>query len=136
MGVPILESTDIKAGDSETLDDKAMAFAGECLRKVQQGGAEAVAEYAQRFGELTEGQSAVVQKAELKAAYDSLDRKDRECLDRVAARVKRFATCQRNSIKDMETDIPGGKAGHTVSPVDVAGCCAPGGRYLCPPPSS
>ena len=45
MGVPILESTDIKAGDSETLDDKAMAFAGECLRKVQQGGAEAVAEY-------------------------------------------------------------------------------------------
>ena len=59
MGVPILESTDIKAGDSETLDDKAMAFAGECLRKVQQGGAEAVAEYAQRFGELTEGQSAV-----------------------------------------------------------------------------
>ena len=50
MGVPILESTDIKAGDSETLDAKAMAFAGECLRKVQQGGAEAVAEYAQRFG--------------------------------------------------------------------------------------
>ncbi|CAH0365015.1 unnamed protein product [Pelagomonas calceolata] len=134
MGVPILESTDIKAGDSETLDDKAMAFAGECLRKVQQGGAEAVAEYAQRFGELTEGQSAVVQKAELKAAYDSLDRKDRECLDRVAARVKKFATCQRNSIKDMETDIPGGKAGHTVSPVDVAGCYAPGGRY--PLPSS
>ena len=40
-----------------------------------------MAEYAQRFGELTEGQSAVVQKAELKAAYDSLDRKDRECLD-------------------------------------------------------
>ena len=44
MGVPILESTDIKAGDSETLDAKAMAFAGECLRKVQQGGAEAVAD--------------------------------------------------------------------------------------------
>ncbi len=30
--------------------------------------------------------------------------------------------------------IPGGKAGHTVAPVDVAGCYAPGGRY--PLPSS
>ena len=38
------------------MDDKAMAFAGECL-KSPTGGAEAVAEYAQRFGELTEGQS-------------------------------------------------------------------------------
>jgi phosphoribosyl-ATP pyrophosphohydrolase/phosphoribosyl-AMP cyclohydrolase/histidinol dehydrogenase len=30
--------------------------------------------------------------------------------------------------------IPGGQAGHTVAPVDVAGCYAPGGRY--PLPSS
>ena len=25
--------------------------------------------------------------------------------------------------------IPGGEADHTVAPIDVAGCCAPGGRY-------
>ena len=31
-------------------------------------------------------------------------------------------------------DIPGGKAGHVVSPCDTAGCYAPGGRY--PLPSS
>lgn len=31
-------------------------------------------------------------------------------------------------------DIPGGQAGHSVAPVSVAGCYAPGGRY--PLPSS
>merc|ERR1719421_358569 len=30
--------------------------------------------------------------------------------------------------------IPGGEAGHTISPVNAAGCYAPGGRY--PLPSS
>ena len=66
--------------------------------------------------------------------YDGLDEDDRACLDRVAARVKHFAETQRAAIRDAETDIPGGKAGHTVKPVEVAGCYAPGGRY--PLPSS
>jgi len=78
--------------------------------------------------------AAQVSKDEMKAAYESLDEGDRLCLDRVAARVKHFAETQRAAIRDAETDIPGGKAGHTVRPVEVAGCYAPGGRY--PLPSS
>ena len=31
-------------------------------------------------------------------------------------RVKLFAEAQRKSVVDMSIDIPGGKAGHTVSP--------------------
>lgn len=49
-------------------------------------------------------------------------------------RIEAFAVAQRNSIVNVETEIPGGKAGHTIAPVAVAGCYAPGGRY--PLPSS
>mmetsp|Transcript_2723 Transcript_2723/g.8002 ORF Transcript_2723/g.8002 Transcript_2723/m.8002 type:complete len:505 (+) Transcript_2723:41-1555(+) len=134
MPVKLVDSSTIQLGDSETLDTKAMAFAEECLKKVKAEGAAAVATYAARFGELKEGESAMVSKDEMKAAYESLDEGDRLCLDRVAARVKHFAETQRAAIRDAETDIPGGKAGHTVKPVEVAGCYAPGGRY--PLPSS
>ena len=41
---------------------------------------------------------------------------------------------QKNSLSDLTTEIPGGKAGHVVSAVKTAGCYAPGGRY--PLPSS
>lgn len=41
---------------------------------------------------------------------------------------------QKAAITDAKLDIPGGAAGHTVAPVENAGCYAPGGRY--PLPSS
>jgi phosphoribosyl-ATP pyrophosphohydrolase/phosphoribosyl-AMP cyclohydrolase/histidinol dehydrogenase len=52
----------------------------------------------------------------------------------IHGRVQAFARMQRQSIQDVEMNIPGGKAGHTVSPCNAAGCYAPGGRY--PLPSS
>ena len=67
MGVPIVESCSVAAGDSETLDTKVMAFAEECLGKVRSGGAAAVYEYAIKFGEVKEGESAVVLPAAMKA---------------------------------------------------------------------
>lgn len=91
-------------------------------------------ECALKFGELKEGESIVVGKAELKDAYDSLDAVERGTIERVAARIKTFAEAQRASLREMTVPIPGGEAGHTVAPVDVAGCYAPGGRY--PLPSS
>ena len=134
MGVKIVEASSVNAGDSETLDTKVMEFAEACLAKVKAEGAPAVYAYAGQFGELAEGQSAVVDKAAMKAAYDGLDAGDRACLEACGARIKAFALAQKASFVDMETPIPGGVAGHTVSPVEVAGCYAPGGRY--PLPSS
>ena len=55
-------------------------------------------------------------------------------MTRTADRIRAFADAQRNSLSDMTTSIPGGTAGHTISPVNAAGCYAPGGRY--PLPSS
>ena len=55
-------------------------------------------------------------------------------LQRVAARVRKFAEVQRASITEVTTTIEGGAAGQLVVPVASAGCYAPGGRY--PLPSS
>lgn len=59
-----------------------------------------------------------------------------DCMPSACAqdRVEAFAKAQRAAISDTSTSIPGGKAGHTVSPMSAAGCYAPGGRY--PLPSS
>lgn len=58
--------------------------------------------------------SFVVQKEECKLAFEGLTDTERNSLVNIHARVKAFAEAQRNSVTDMEIDIPGGKAGHTV----------------------
>lgn len=58
----------------------------------------------------------VVTKEQCKEAFDSLSEDERGSLLRIHGRVKVFAEAQRKSVQDMEIDIPGGKAGHTVSP--------------------
>jgi histidinol dehydrogenase len=58
----------------------------------------------------------IVSKEECKAAFDNLSDQERTALINIHARVKAFAEMQRKSVVDMEMDIPGGKAGHTVSP--------------------
>lgn len=92
---------------------------------------------AQRLGDLPSDattSSLVVTKEQCKAAFDGLTDQQRTTLVNLHSRIERFATMQRKSVVDMEMDIPGGKAGHTVSPCKAAGCYAPGGRY--PLPSS
>ena len=49
-------------------------------------------------------------------------------LKRTAERIRTFAEAQRKSLSDMTISIPGGTAGHSVAPVNTAGCYAPGGR--------
>jgi len=78
--------------------------------------------------------SYTVSKEDCKAAYDGLSDEERTALTNIHDRVLRFAEAQRKSVTNMEIDIPGGKAGQTVSPCRAAGCYAPGGRY--PLPSS
>jgi len=92
-------------------------------------------EVSKRLGDIpSDATSFTVSKEECKAAFDGLPEQDRKALVNIHARVKAFAEMQRKSVTDVEMDIPGGKAGHTVSPCRAAGCYAPGGRY--PLPSS
>jgi len=90
---------------------------------------------AKRLGDVAQGSEAyTVSSEQCKAAFEGLDETERTALVNIHDRVKRFADMQRKSVTDVEMDIPGGKAGHTVSPCRAAGCYAPGGRY--PLPSS
>lgn len=76
----------------------------------------------------------MITKDEMKAAFEALPKDQQGVLERAAERIRVFAQAQRDAIRDVEVAVPGGAAGHTVSPVRVAGCYAPGGRY--PLPSS
>ena len=58
----------------------------------------------------------VVTPSQCKEAFDSLSEEERSTLLRIHGRIKAFAEAQRKSVVDVEIDIPGGKAGHTVSP--------------------
>lgn len=76
----------------------------------------------------------IITKEACQKAFDDLSDQERTTLVNLHSRIQAFAQMQRRSVVDMEMDIPGGKAGHTVSPCAAAGCYAPGGRY--PLPSS
>jgi len=58
--------------------------------------------------------SFVVQKEDCKLAFEGLTDTERNSLVNIHSRVKAFAEAQRKSVTDMEIDIPGGKAGHSV----------------------
>jgi len=118
----------------EAVDAATLASAAEIVNGVRTGGDAALRGYAERFGDVQVGGPLIVEKAELRRALERIDRSDRELLERTAARIETFAKSQRSAISDMRTTVQGGEAGHTVVPVERAGCYAPGGRF--PLPSS
>lgn len=101
---------------------------------VREVGVNAIRSYAVQFGERTSDEPLVLTPVHMQEAYESLDSADRAVLHRVADRIKRFADSQRDSIKPLTLEVPGGQAGHSIEPVHSAGCYAPAGRY--PLPSS
>lgn len=113
---------------------EALEVAQPIVRAVKERGEAALREYAERFGEIAKGADLVIGRDALRGALEGLPRDDRARLERVAARIRGFAEAQRAALNDVEVTIPGGCAGHHVSPVERAGCYAPGGRY--PLPSS
>jgi phosphoribosyl-ATP pyrophosphohydrolase/phosphoribosyl-AMP cyclohydrolase/histidinol dehydrogenase len=117
------------AVDSETLD-----IAAAIVDDVRARGEIALRQHATSLGDLPDGASLVVSRPELEAALAGLPETDRDLLERTAGRIRTFAEAQRAALTDAEVPVPGGAAGHTVSPVDRAGCYAPGGRF--PLPSS
>lgn len=104
------------------------------LNDIQSGKASSVLEYAKKFKEIAPDQSIFVDSKELKHAYDTLTQEDRDVLSRVASRIRAFAQAQLDSVQNLVHPVEGGFVGHTIMPMEVAGCYAPGGRF--PLPSS
>jgi histidinol dehydrogenase len=115
--------------------EQAKSILSELRNEAGAVGSSKLLQVSRRLGDLpSDASSFVVPTEDCRAAYDALSDEDRTALTNVHGRVLAFATMQRQSVRDVEMGIPGGKAGHTVSPCRAAGCYAPGGRY--PLPSS
>ena len=113
---------------------EVLAAATAIVNDVRLRGEAAVREYVARFDGREPESPLVVGRSELQSAFDALGPDERQRLTRIADRIRCFAEGQRRSLAPFERTIPGGAAGHTIVPVERAGCYAPGGRY--PLPSS
>ena len=117
------------------LPQQALDIARDIVSDIKEKGRQALLEYAIRFGDLESIESSwIIERDDLQQAYLQLDQQTQELLQRTAQRIRDFAAAQRAALSDLDYKIPGGRAGHQVSAVEVAGCYAPGGRF--PLPSS
>lgn len=122
--------------ERHAVDRATVDAASVIVEDVRREGLKAVLRHAERLGDLDPAAAAAVmiEGAALRSALDGVDAQTRALLERTAARIRRFAQAQRDTLATLDTDVPGGRAGHTVAPVARAGCYAPGGRF--PLPSS
>jgi phosphoribosyl-ATP pyrophosphohydrolase/phosphoribosyl-AMP cyclohydrolase/histidinol dehydrogenase len=126
----IVSPTDVRGMTFDPVDPTARIQAAEILKTVKEKGLEGLIETAVRLRDIETPTSKIFyDKVDLEAAYNEIDEDSKGVLARTASRIKHFADAQRSSVVECTTTIPGGQAGHTVAPVKVAGCYAPGGRY-------
>ena len=78
---------------------------------------EALLGIAKRLGDIPpEHDTYIVSASRCQEAFESLSNDEKKSLLNIHNRVKLFAEAQRRSVVDMEVNIPGGKAGQSVSP--------------------
>eukprot|EP01041_Mallomonas_annulata_P004770 gene4770-9493_t len=131
----IVTPAEVSAMRFDPVDPVARTQAESILKIVRENGYAGLLEQAVRLGDIESIESKVIyDKNDLEIAFNSLGEIEKGVLTRTAARIKKFAEAQRNSLVNVTVGVPGGEAGHFVEPVAVAGCYAPGGRY--PLPSS
>jgi len=115
-----------------SLSEETLKSAASIIESVRTEGLEAVCNYAQKFGDIANNAPLFYDKAALNAALQQISDKDRKVLERTSARIRKFAEAQRQCVSELNLDIPGGKAGHKIIPVESVGCYVPGGRFPLP----
>ena len=134
MLLPLRDPKELTAPGRTAIPTAVQATAEEIVGRVRAGGEAALREYALRFEERLSSDSLYLSKSDMQRELDALNDDDRTRLERIAARIAGFALAQRDALRPLTVDIAGGTAGHTIAPIQRAGCYAPGGRY--PLPSS
>ncbi len=130
-----LAPADLPALRRDPVDAKTLAAAGAIVDDVRRRGEAALVDHSLRLGDLPSATAPlVIDKAEMKAAFEGLSAADQGVLTRTAARIRAFALAQRAALQPVTVPVPGGAAGLHYAPVARAGCYAPGGRF--PLPSS
>ncbi|MCB9741645.1 MAG: histidinol dehydrogenase [Alphaproteobacteria bacterium] len=135
--MPLLRSLspeEVPLRRQEAVSAETLEQARALVEAVRAEGEPALRRLALRFGDLAEGDPLVLGPEACQAALEGLPAAERAALERSAARVRGFAEAQRAGMTDVEFPTPGGVAGLRWTPVERAGCYAPGGRF--PLPSS
>src|SRR5512140_72686 len=116
------------------IDAVTLEGATAIVAAVRRGGDRVLLEYAARLDGWDGVRPWRYDAPALAAALDGLDAPTRAVLTAMAAQVREFALAQRAALSTIDVAVPGGRAGHTVIPMERAGCYAPAGRF--PLPSS
>ncbi len=115
------------------LDDGVERTVAAILADVRARGDAAVLEYTQRF----DGVKAVrvsdleISRGELQSARSGLERGEREALEQVAARIRKYHERQRAKSWQF-TEADGTTLGQRITPLDRAGLYVPGGKAAYP----
>lgn len=130
----VVDPTSVDEHDRRPVDGRILEEARSIVQAVRNGGDSALRDFAIQYDGLDAESPLILEESALAAAYDRLDETEQTVLSSTANRIESFASAQRACLDDLEVAVPGGRGGHTVCPLERAGCYAPGGGY--PLPSS
>jgi sulfopropanediol 3-dehydrogenase len=112
-----------KSGASDVSD-----IVQKILDDIETGGDAAALAYAAKFDKFSG--NVKLTPAEIQAAGDQVPEQLKRDIQFAHDNVRRFATAQKETLKDIEVEIvPGMVAGQKSIPCKAAGCYVPGGRY-------
>lgn len=97
------------------------------LADIEQRGDAAVRDCSAQFDKWSPA-SFRLSAAEIQACIAQVSPKALEDIQFAQAQIRRFATVQRDSMKEVET-LPGVVLGHRHIPMNSVGCYIPGGKY-------
>lgn len=120
---------DVRRRVAPGMDVATMHAAAGIVADVRERGEAALLEHAVRLGDWTPGTPWLFEKPVLVAALDAFDPESRRLLTQAANRIRAFAASQRDALNNIDVAVDGGRAGHTVFPMERAGCYAPAGRF-------
>jgi phosphoribosyl-ATP pyrophosphohydrolase/phosphoribosyl-AMP cyclohydrolase/histidinol dehydrogenase len=129
-----LPASDVPAMRRVAVDAETLAGAARIIHDVRTYGEAALRRHAERLGDLAADAPLWLERDALRAAFEAQTRDTQALLERTAGRIRAFAQVQRAALSPLDMAVPGGRAGHDISPVERAACYAPGGRF--PLPSS
>jgi histidinol dehydrogenase len=103
----------------------------EILDNVREKGDTALREYTKKFDKV-DIEDFKVGKDEIERAYEKIDYKIVEAIEKAAESIAEFHKMQLNNLKEWEINKNGIKAGQIIRPIEKAGCYVPGGRAFYP----
>ncbi|WP_292460279.1 histidinol dehydrogenase [Methanothermococcus sp.] len=103
----------------------------EILDNVKNNGDSALREYTKKFDKV-DIDDFKVHKEEIEQAYNKIDYKIIEAIEKAHNNIKSFHEIQLKNLKEWEVDNNGIKKGQIIRPIEKAGCYVPGGRAFYP----